>query len=816
MDTTSIDVESGHLYLGPVIDPKTGDPVNDDPTAVDDRIVYEAADLTTHGVIVGMTGSGKTGLGICLLEEALLQGIPTLVIDPKGDMGNLLLTFPNLAPSDFRPWINEAEADREGKTPDDLAASTAELWENGLAGSGIGKDRIAHLRDRAEFTIYTPGSSAGVPLNVIGDLRAPSDQAEEETLRDEIDGLVSGLLGLIGVQSDPLSGREHVLLANLVHRAWSEGTNLDLATLLAQVQDPPMRKLGVIDLDTFFPSADRTELAMRLNGLLASPAFASWAEGVPLDIESMLHGDGGKPRAAIVTISHLSDEERQFVVTLVLSKLVTWMRAQPGSPDLRVLVYMDEVFGFVPPTAQPPAKKPILTILKQARAHGVGMVLSTQNPVDLDYKAISNAGTWMIGRLQTERDKGRLLEGMRSAGGDADIDAIGDTIGGLGKRKFLLHTTRGGAPARFGTRWAMSYLPGPLTRDQISALTADDPTREQAAAPATTATVAAAGGATEPAPELADDESAVAPDVADGVEVAFLDPAAPWATEVGAVAGGTRLVPGLAARLRLLFDDTAADLRHEAEWEAVLAPLGPDVDGADFVAVDYDDRDLRSDPPPGATYVLPEAKIHTKTFFRSVNSTLKDHVYRGEQVTLYRNRELKLFSRIGETEDEFRERCSRAGEDHADAEADELRASLAKKEDRIRAAIAKAEDRVRELESDSSDRKRNEVLSGAIDVIGGLLGGRKSSRSILGGIRRATGKRRMSSNAQQRLESAKNRLDEKVDELEDLAEELQDALADSQDDWDEKAEMIESHEVGLEKNDISVDDVVLVWIPTRT
>ena len=814
MDTTSIDIESGHLYLGPVIDPESGDPVNDDPTAVDDRIIYEAADLTTHGVIVGMTGSGKTGLGICLLEEALLQGIPTLVIDPKGDMGNLLLTFPNLAPSDFRPWINEAEAERDGKTPDGLAASTAELWENGLAGSGIGKDRIARLRSRADFTIYTPGSTAGVPLNVIGDLRAPAEGADEEPLRDEIDGLVSGLLGLIGVQSDPLSGREHVLLANLVHRAWSEGTNLDLASLLAQVQDPPMRKLGVIDLDTFFPSTDRTELAMKLNGLLASPAFASWADGVPLDIESMLRGDGGKPRAAIVTISHLSDEERQFVVTLVLSKLVTWMRSQPGSPDLRVLVYMDEVFGFVPPTAQPPAKKPILTILKQARAHGVGMVLSTQNPVDLDYKAISNAGTWMIGRLQTERDKSRLLEGMRSAGGDADIDAIGDTIGGLGKRRFLLHTTRGGTPTTFGTRWAMSYLPGPLTRDQISLLTADDPARDQATGSAPTVAGVASRGAAAP-PELADDESAVAPDVADGVEVAFLDPAAPWAADVGAVAGGTRMVPALAARLRLLFDDTAADLRHEAEWEAVLAPLGLDADGADFVAVDYDDRDLRSEPPADAAYVLPEAKIHTKTFFRSVNSTLKDHVYRAEQVVLYRNPELKLFSRVDETEDEFRARCRRAAEDHADAEADELRASLARKEDRIRAAIAKAEDRVRELESDSSDRKRNEILSGAVDVIGGLLGGRKNSRSILGGIRRATGKRRMSSNAEQRLESAKNRLDEKVDELEDLAEELQDALEDGQDDWDEKAEMIESHEVGLEKSDIAVDDVVLVWIPTR-
>jgi hypothetical protein len=599
MDTSTIDVEPGHFFLGPV---KGGDE--------GENVIYEAADLTTHGVIVGMTGSGKTGLGMILLEEALLQGIPTLVIDPKGDMGNLLLTFPDLAPGDFRPWINEGEAQREGVTPDALAASTAEMWENGLAGSGIGKDRIARLREIADFTIYTPGSEAGVGLNVIGDLSAPEAGTDEESMREEIDGLVQGLLALVGVSSDPLSGREHVLLANLIHHSWAAGNDLDLASLLAQIQNPPMRKLGVIELDTFFPPGDRTALAMKLNGLLASPSFAAWGEGVPLDIASMLEGEGGKPKAAIVSIAHLSDQERQFAVTLILSKLVTWMRAQPGSPDLRALVYMDEVFGFVPPTAEPPAKRPILTILKQARAFGVGMVLSTQNPVDLDYKAISNAGTWMIGRLQTERDKARLLEGMRAAGGDADIDAIGDTIGGLGKRTFLLHTTRSGAPLTFGTRWAMSYLPGPFTRDQIGVLMAD----QRAVAPVAAPTMGAPATAAAPA-ALGDDESAVAPEVADGVEVAYLDAGAPWGNKVGAVVGGRRLQPALAARVRLLFDDTKGDLRHETEWEAVVGPLGTDVDGGDFVAVDYDDRDLRSDPPEGAVYVLPEGKIHTKTFF---------------------------------------------------------------------------------------------------------------------------------------------------------------------------------------------------------
>ena len=805
MDTSTIHVEPGHFFLGPA---EGGNP--------GENILYEAADLTTHGVIVGMTGSGKTGLGMVLLEEALLQGIPTLVIDPKGDMGNLLLTFPDLAPGDFRPWINEGEAQREGVSPDELAASTAGIWENGLAASGIGKDRIARLREIADFTIYTPGSEAGVGLNMIGDLSAPAAGTDAESLREEIDGLVQGLLALVGVSSDPLSGREHVLLANLVHHAWAAGRDLDLATLLAEIQNPPMRKLGVIELDTFFPPADRTALAMKLNGLLASPSFAAWGSGLPLDIASMLEGDGGKPKAAIISIAHLSDEERQFAVTLVLSKLVTWMRSQPGSPDLRALVYMDEVFGFVPPTAEPPAKRPILTILKQARAFGVGMVLSTQNPVDLDYKAIGNAGTWMIGRLQTERDKARLLEGMRAAGGDADLDAIGDTIGGLGKRTFLLHSTRGGAPVTFSTRWAMSYLPGPLTRDQIGVLMAGRRPAVPAAAAINRTDDGDRGAAptTPAAVDLADDESTVAPNVADGVEVAYLDTAAPWGEHVGAVSGGRRLQPALAARVRLLFDDTKSDLRHETEWEAVVGPLGADVDGRDFVAVDYDDRDLHSDGPDGAVYVLPEGKIHTKTFFTRAERALKDQLYRNQSLTLMQNPELKLYSRVTESAGDFAERCRRVGDDKADEEADELRAAMAKKQDRVRTAIAKAQDRVRELESDSEDRTRNEVLSGAIDVIGGLFGG-KSTRSILGGVRRAGSSRRTSANAAQRVESAKNRLTERVDELEELADALVDALEDSQGTWEEAAARIETFEVGLEKTDITVEDLVLVWVPTE-
>ena len=423
------DVARGQLYIGEQIDAATHERQG---TAV----MLQASDFTTHGVIVGMTGSGKTGLGLVLVEEALLSGVPALIIDPKGDLTNLALTFPELRPADFRPWINEADATRAGATPDAFAEQEATRWREGLASWGVDPARIAALRSTADITIYTPGSTSGVPLNLVGSLQAPAN-ADAETIGDEVEGFVSGLLGLVDVDADPLSSREHILLSNIVAASWTAGRNLDLATLVGQVQQPPVRKLGVFEVDTFFPPKDRTELALRLNGLLASPSFAAWTQGVPFDIDRLLTSPDGKPAAAIVTIAHLSDPERQFVTSLLLGKLVTWMRRQSGTTDLRALVYMDEVAGYAPPTAEPPSKKPILTLLKQARAFGVGLVLSTQNPVDLDYKAISNAGTWMIGRLQTERDKARLLEGMTAASGSIDIDAVGDTISGLGKREFV-------------------------------------------------------------------------------------------------------------------------------------------------------------------------------------------------------------------------------------------------------------------------------------------------------------------------------------------------------------------------------------------
>jgi hypothetical protein len=789
---------SDGYYLGGNVDPKSGER--------SDNLLYDGSDLTTHGVIVGMTGSGKTGLGVIFLEEALRSGIPALILDPKGDMTNLLLNFPDLEPGDFEPWIDEGVARKEGKTTAELAEGTAELWKQGLAGWDLGPDEMRGLKDGTDFTIYTPGSEAGVPVNIVGSLAAPDLEWEEhaETLADEIEGFVSGLLGLAGIEADPLASREHILLSNLMAHAWQNGKGLDLASLIGQVQAPPIRKLGVFDVDTFFPEKDRLELAMKLNGLVASPAFASWMAGPPLDIASMLWDDSGKPRAAILYLAHLSEEERQFVVTLALSKVVTWMRTQSGSGELRALIYMDEVFGFVPPTAQPPAKKPILTILKQARAFGVGLLLSTQNPVDLDYKAMSNAGTWCIGRLQTERDKARILEGMQSASGEVDTKAMDETISGLDKRQFVLHSTREKAPSVFTTRWAMSYLRGPLTKDQVGTLTEGTAAKEHAAA-----ATAAAAEVAPAVPELADDESTMAPKVHSSVPTYYLDAAAPWAATIGADADSTTYAAALAARVQLIFDDTAADLDHREEWEAVYFPLGAHFDADAATAVDYDDRDLQPEGPAGVAFRLPEAPLDKQTFFTGVKKEIVDHLFREQSIEVYRNKALKLYSRVGESEADFKARCDAAADDAADAEIAKLKDKLKTKLDRLRDQVQAAELRLGELQTDVSSRRQEEILDGIGGLLGGILSGRSNRRSV----GRAVSKRSQTKRTEQRKSTAEAKLADKIADLQDAEADAVLDIQEVNDRWDDIAADIEQIEVGLEKTDIKVDQLAVVWVP---
>ncbi|HEX2404123.1 MAG TPA: hypothetical protein VHM29_05415, partial [Acidimicrobiia bacterium] len=675
--------------------------------------------------------------------------------------------FPDFTPSDFRPWVDEAEANRQGVTPDQLAADTASSWKEGLAGSGITPDRMAELRDATEMTIYTPGSGAGIGLNVLGSMKAPKLdwETQGELINDEIEAFVSSLLSLADIDADPVSSPEHILLSRIISTFWQKGRDLDLATLVGQVPNPPFRKLGVFDIDTFFPEKGRMALAMKLNGLLASPSFAAWLQGIPLDVGEMLTG-GDKVRAAIIYLTHLSDSERLFVVTLLLSKVVSWFRTQPGTSDLRALIYMDEVFGFVPPTAEPPSKKPMLTILKQARAHGVGMILSTQNPVDLDYKAMSNAGTWMVGRLQTENDKKRILEGLASATGAVDVGAYDRLISDLEKRQFVLSTTKDSAPTLFGTRWAMSYLAGPLTRDQVSALMKgrSSPAPETAAvsAPPPTEGVTVPADPVAPAEEvvatepLGNEEVPVMPTVSESVATVYLDPAAAWAGDVGADPTGTQLRAAIAATVNLTYDDTKAGVNHQEAYEAVVFPVAP-VLGPDSVReVDHDPRDFHSEPPEGATYVLPGQKIDTKSFWTAVDTDLTNYLVGARKMTVFKNDALKLYSRPGESRDDFAARATAAGESAVDDAIAKLREKHAVRLERAQAALAKAENRVADLESTAGSKQTEELLSGAGDIIGVLFGGRSRSNPLGQAARR----RSAASQARARAENAKATLSE--------------------------------------------------------
>ena len=803
------------LLLGRTVAP-------DDTTPAD--VMVGTSDLVTHGVIVGMTGSGKTGLGVVLIEECLNAGIPALLFDPKGDLTNLALVFAGLTGPEFEPWVDPAQAKADGSTVAEFAEKQAMMWRDGLSQWGVGPEQLAQYRQTHEVAIFTPGSSAGIPLNILGSLTAPQTD-DPEVMADEIEGYVTSLLSVVGISADPLSSREHILLSNIIHSAWSSGESIDLPTLLARVQQPPMRKLGVFELDQFFPPKDRMDFAMRLNAVLAAPGFQSWISGEPIDIQSMLWTADGRPRCAVVTTAHLSDEDRQSATSLILSKAVTWMRRQSGTTDLRALLYMDEVAGYLPPTANPPTKKPIMLLMKQARAFGLGVVLSTQNPVDVDYKALSNAGTWMIGRLTTERDKARLLEGMSSASGGVDVGAIGDSISGLGKRQFLIRKAGKNDVDTFGTKWARSYLRGPMTRDQIAQLTRS---AAPAAAPASSvpaaaqAEPAAAAPAADPAPPtaatveptaasapaaaaLADDETPVMPQAADGTPVAFLDPGADWTDQVGAVpptGSGPTLEAGAAARVLLRYDDSRAGVVHDEEYEAVVFPLPAQTAGLTPLVVDYDDRDLVPQAPAGARYRLPMAKIDTKTYWTQLSRDLTDHLVRSKSVEVFANKLLKAYSRVGETEEEFRARCSQL----AMAEADKKVAALQTKyQTRIRSMQTKIATASGQAQAAAAART-NDMLGSAASVLGGFLGGRRSTSAITSAMRKQQA-------AAAKADAAAAKVGDLNAQLVDLEAQLTNEVYAIQQEWQSKAEEIVPVPITLAKTDVRIVDLRLVWVP---
>ncbi len=807
----SIYEKLGQFYLGRPYDLDAGE-------LAPGITLYDSRDLTTHAVCVGMTGSGKTGLCITLLEEAALDGVPALIIDPKGDLANLLLTFPDLAPGDFEPWIDPDQARRKGLEPAEFASQQAELWKNGLADWGQDGARIARLKEAAEFTVYTPGSTAGLSVSILSSFAAPPPAILEdrELLGDRIESTVTSLLALMDMDADPLQSREHILISTILREAWGKGLDLDLEGLIHRIQKPTVQRVGVMDLESFFPAKDRFQLAMALNSLLAAPGFDVWLQGAPLDIGAMLHSPSGKPRLSIFSIAHLSDAERMFFVSLLLNETLGWVRSQSGTTSLRALVYIDEIFGFMPPVAEPPSKKPLLTLMKQARAFGVGVVLATQNPVDLDYKGLSNAGTWFLGRLQTERDKLRVLEGLegaaRVAGGSLDRSEMDQILSGLGKRVFLLHNVHEGAPELFHTRWAMSYLRGPLTRDQIRDLAhaadATEPAEPAAAGAAPSLKPAQPSVSPAAVPVATDAEPDARPLLPPDVPQAFVRPRSD-------VDGETlRYVPAVLGMARMLYRETRKGIDH-GEDVVLLQRVEPEDqevhwDEARPFGVDPDQLDTEPLPEAGFEAVPPVLADGGR--YAAWERDLRDHLYRSRPLVLLRSRTAGETSQPGEAEREFRVRVAEKLRERRDEAVEALRA-------KFKTRLRRAEESIRTAEA-AVDRERDQVrrakFDTALSVGEGLLTaflGRRSS-----GMRRAGRAARGVSRSQKEARDvvrAEDTLEARIERLEALERDLAEEIQSLEDRYDPSAEELDSVKIQPKQRDIDVRRVVLAWVPVR-
>jgi hypothetical protein len=792
----------GLFYLGRACDP--------DGKARDDLVLYDARDLTTHAVIIGMTGSGKTGLGITLMEEAAIDRIPVIAIEPTGDLGNLLLTFPSLAPADFLPWVNARAAADQSMTPEVYAQAQATLWKDGLAQWGEDGSRMARLREAAEFALYTPGSSAGRPLGALASFHVPPDvvRSDADLYRERLQATTSGLLALLGMEADPLTSRVHILLANLLQSHWDAGRSVDLGTLVAGVQSPPMQRIGVMEIDAFYPAKERFALAMKLNGLLAAPGFAAWMAGDPIDAGALLYSASGKPRVSIVSIAHLSDAERMFVVTLLLSELIGWMRAQPGTSSLRALVYMDELQGYMPPVANPASKPLLLTLLKQARAYGVGLALATQNPVDLDYKGLANAGTWFIGRLQTERDKARVMDALDGAAGTSGFDRAGmeRILAGLGKRRFLLHNVHESEPVVFETRWTLSYLAGPLTREQLRALSPATPAAKGDAKDAP------AVDAPSPAVTRATDTTAAVdapPVLPPGIPQYWIPRAAGSAS-----AGPVTYEPVLLGAAEVAYASSKHDIRTTRRV-LVRAPVA-----AGAIAVDW----AAAEPLSIAPEQLEQKGLADARYLPSpvvLGDAKQLDAWKQGFTRWLRQLPLKIrysaaakeSSKPGESERDFRIRLQDSTRARRDAAVEKLREKYGPKKAALDERVRRAQQAVARERDQASGQTLNTALSVGTAVLGALLGRRRlgiGTASRIGTAMRSAGRV-----AQQRGDVA--RAEESVENLQaqlaDLNAGCEREIQSLDSSFDAQAEPLEEVAIDPKAGDVHVHFVAVGWSP---
>ncbi|MEM9368382.1 MAG: ATP-binding protein [Planctomycetota bacterium] len=769
----------------------------------DELLLYDAKDLCTHAMCVGMTGSGKTGLCLSLLEEAAIDGVPAICIDPKGDLANLALTFPGLKPGDFKPWLEPGAASRKGMDLDAYAKQTAKTWREGLASWGQTPQRIQRLRDAAEVAIYTPGSNIGIPLTVLKSFDAPGAEVIDnaEAMSERVTGAASGLLTLLGMEADPLLSREHILISSILDHCWREGRNVSVADLIGLITSPPISRVGVLDVDSFMSPSDRGKLAMTLNNLLASPAFAGWLMGEPLSIPKLLHTPEGKPRLAILSIAHLNDQERMFFVTILLNEMLSWMRTQSGTSSLRAILYMDEVAGYFPPVRNPPTKPPMLTLLKQARAFGLGVTLATQNPVDLDYKGLSNIGTWFLGRLQTQRDKERVLEGLEGAavqsGQAFDRGEMDKMLAALGNRVFLLNNVHDDGPSIFQTRWAMSFLAGPLARDQISTLMRGrkaELDEENAAAKQSVSKEAATPSR---------------PVIPQGIEEGFLSPLR---------------YPDSDARLlyrpALLADASMHYVRVSAsvdDWVDVryLLPCSRGIPDDGWEASQPLDRDAQLEEEPTKQFEFSELpdELRSATKVKAAQRKVKDYLYRHHPMELFKSVALDEYAPAGCDEGEARVHFRQAAREARDLATEKLRKKYATKMASLESKIRTARERVDREAGQYEAAKMNSLLSFGTSLLGAFMGRKLASRTNVSKM--STAARGASRAAQQKgdVQRAEAALRDLEIDREDLDAELQQEIDSLTEEYDIERLELDTLTIPPRKGDLKVNEPIIVWTP---
>jgi hypothetical protein len=791
----------GVFYLGRLYDMQN-------KSQLEDLLLYDSKDLVTHAICIGMTGSGKTGLCVSLIEEAAIDGIPTIAIDPKGDITNLLLTFPELSRQDFAPWINEEDALKKGMSTEDYAEQQAALWRNGLLKWGQDGKRIQRLHESADFAIYTPGSNSGLPISILKSFAAPPPgiRDDNELLQERITTTVTSLLGLLGINADPIRSREHILISTILAAAWQQGEDLDIGRLIQRIQTPPMTRIGMLDIESFYSSKDRFELAMQLNNLLAAPGFSLWLEGQPLDIAQLLYSANGKPKVSIFYTAHLNDAQRMFFTSLLLNQIVGWMRTQSGTTSLRSILYIDEVFGYLPPLANPPSKTPLLTLLKQARAFGLGIVLATQNPVDLDYKAISNAGTWFLGRLQTERDKARVMDGLEGASlsGQKQFNRqnIEQMLSALGNRVFLMNNVHEDAPAIFETRWALSYLRGPLTREQIKVLVEPLKNQQKAASPLQPETTSPVTPAVSP---LSLKGMSQIPSTPPDVPQYFL-PATQNQSEKQTVVYHPYIIG--AAQVRFTNAKTKIDQTKDV---MVLTPVTDDP-----IPVNWDNSqqtnmkisDLQKTTLENVLYAgLPPAALKAKNY-NTWETDFVNWLFRTQKLELFRSENLNVSSMIGETERDFRIRLQQIAREKRDQEVNILREKYTQKYAKIDDRLRRAQMNVEEREAQIRDQKYQTAISLGTTLLGGFLG-----RRTLGGVTKTT--RDMSRSMKKKRESqyAIENLQSLQQEKECLESQFQTEVNNLDAKINPITENLDSIVITPSKTNISVRFVALVWTP---